>query len=70
MNYDIESNLISLELAKDPINHTIEFGDFIIHLSKTKKPILIEILNASKFIGKMDKLKRLESFKKPLVEIS
>ncbi|MFH1232922.1 MAG: DUF2283 domain-containing protein [Patescibacteria group bacterium] len=70
MNYDIESNLISLELAKDPINHTVEFNDFIIHLSKTKKPILIEILNASKFIGKMDKLKRLESFKKPLVEIS
>ncbi|MDO9399622.1 MAG: DUF2283 domain-containing protein [bacterium] len=60
MNYDIEANLISWELAKDPIDHAIELGNFIIHLSKTKKPVLIEILNASKFVGQFDKIKKLK----------
>lgn len=66
MNYDIEANLISWELAKDPINHAIEFGNFIIHLSKTKKPVLIEILNASKFVEQMDRLK-LEGIKEQII---
>jgi len=56
MHYDIDANIISWELANDPISHAIELGNFIIHLSKTKKPVLIEILNASKFIGQMDKI--------------
>ncbi|MBU1729981.1 DUF2283 domain-containing protein [Patescibacteria group bacterium] len=67
MYYDHESNLISWELTKDPIDRAIELGNFIIHLSKTKKPVLIEILNASKFAGQMDK-KNLEGFKKTVAE--
>lgn len=67
MHYDPEANLISWELAKDPIDHTIELGNFIIHLSKTKKPVLIEILNASKFVGQMDKIK-LEGIKRQVME--
>ncbi|MDP2709340.1 MAG: DUF2283 domain-containing protein [bacterium] len=69
MRYDLEANIISCELAKDPIDHVIELGNFIIHLSKVKKPVLIEIMNASKFIGKMDKLK-LEGIKKQAMETS
>jgi len=57
MNYDIEANLISLEIAKGEISHTKEFGNFIIHVSASGKPILIEILDATKFIGQLDKLK-------------
>jgi len=69
MQYDMEANLISWEITKDPIDHAIELGNFIIHLSKTKKPVLIEILNASKFVGQMDKVK-LESLKKQVMETS
>ncbi len=69
MHYDPEANLISWELTKDPINHAIELGNFIIHLSKAKKPVLIEILNASKFVGQMDKVK-LEGIKKQIMEAS
>lgn len=69
MQYDIEANLISWEITKDPIDHALELGNFIIHLSKTKKPVLIEILNASKFVGKMDKIK-LEGIKKQVMETS
>ncbi|MFA6306659.1 MAG: DUF2283 domain-containing protein [Patescibacteria group bacterium] len=67
MQYDIEANIISWEIAKDPIDHAIDFGNFIIHLSKAKKPVLIEILNASKFAGQMDKIK-IEGLKKQMME--
>ena len=69
MQYDLEANIISWEITKDPINRAIELGNFIIHLSKTKKPVLIEILNASKFVGQMDKIK-LEGIKKQVMETS
>jgi hypothetical protein len=64
MYYDAESNLISWEIAKGEISRAREFGNFIIHLSPAGKPILIEILNASKFVGQLDKLKRTEEIKK------
>jgi len=69
MQYDLEANLISWEISKDPIDHAIELGNFIIHLSKAKKPVLIEILNASKFVGQIDKVK-LEGIKKQIMETS
>lgn len=66
MNYDAESNILSWELAKKTkITHTKEFGDFIIHLSKSNTPVLIEILNASNF--KLDKIKN-PTFKKTIRE--
>jgi uncharacterized protein YuzE len=58
MAYDPESNLISIELAKGEIDHAREFGNFIIHLSSAGKPVLLEILNASKFVGQIEKLKK------------
>lgn len=57
MIYDPEANIMCLQLAQGEINHVREFGNFIIHVSKSEKPILIEILDASKFIGQVDKLK-------------
>ena len=49
MNYDIDANIISWEIANGTIDHAKDFGNFIIHLSKSGKPILIEILDASKY---------------------
>lgn len=69
MQYDIETNILSWEIAKDPIDHALELGNFIIHLSKAKKPVLIEILNASKFVGQKDKIK-FEVIKKQIMETS
>jgi len=57
MIYDNESNLMCLEIAKGQISHVREFGNFIIHVSKSEKPILIEIHDASKFVGQIDKIK-------------
>ncbi len=61
MLYDQESNILCWEIAKGKINHTVEFGNFIIHLSQSRKPILIEILNASKFVGQFNDVKELKN---------
>lgn len=63
MNYDIESNILSWEVAKGKISHAREFGNIIIHFSPAGKPILIEILDGSKFIGQIDKIKELSTIK-------
>jgi hypothetical protein len=63
MTYDPESNLISIEVAKGKIDHAREFGNFIVHMSKAGKPLLIEILEASKFIGQFDKLNNIKNIK-------
>lgn len=56
MIYDVEANIISLEIGQGKIDRAKEFGNFIVHLSKAGKPILIEILNASKFKTKLNKI--------------
>jgi hypothetical protein len=63
MYYDPESNIICWEMAKGKISHVRVFGDFIIHLSPAGKPILIEILEASKFIGQFDSIKNVKDIK-------
>lgn len=60
MIYDPEANIICWEIAKGNITHVSELGNFIIHLSGGNKPILIEILDASKFIGQFDKIKGIK----------
>lgn len=58
MLYDPETNILSWELAGDPISHAREFGNFVIHLSTKSKPVLIEILDASSLIGQFNKIKK------------
>lgn len=61
MYYDPEANIISWEISEHgEIDHVLEFGSFVLHLTKAGKPVLIEILDASKFIGKMIKLRHRE----------
>ncbi|MFA6393465.1 MAG: DUF2283 domain-containing protein [Patescibacteria group bacterium] len=63
MLYDPESNILSWELAKGPISRARSFGNFIIHLSKAGQPVLIEVLNASRFVGQFEKIKELGKLK-------
>ncbi len=64
MHYDLEANLISWEIAKGEISRAREFGNFIIHLSPKGKPVLIEILEVSKFVKQFDKIKDIKEIKK------
>lgn len=61
MLYDSETNILSWEIARGKISHTHEIGNFLIHVSRSEKPILIEILEASKFLGQFDKLTKLDT---------
>jgi hypothetical protein len=63
MFYDVEANIISWEVSKGEITHAKEFGNFIIHFSALKKPILVEILDASNLVGQFDKIKDLKNLK-------
>ena len=66
MIYDPEANILSWEVAKGKISHVREFGNFIIHLSPNSKPVLIEILDASKLLGQFHKIKNIKEIKKIL----
>jgi len=63
MYYDPEANIMLWEIGKGRISHAREFGQFIIHLSASGKPLLIEILDASRFVGQFDKIKNAEELK-------
>ena len=63
MIYDPEANILCIELSAGKISYVLEIGKFLIHISKAGKPILVEILDASKFIGQIDKLKKINSLK-------
>ena len=68
MLYDPESNILCWEIASGEISHVREIGNFIIHLSPSGKPILLEILDASKFIGQIEKLKNIKDIKRVMPE--
>lgn len=63
MIYDAEANILCWEVIQGEIDHAREVGNLIIHLSSSGKPILIEMLDASKFIGQFDKLKNIKDVK-------
>ena len=64
MIYDPETNILSWEVSKGEISHAREIGNFIFHLSPSGKPMLIEVLDASSFIGQFDKVKSIKDIKK------
>ncbi|MEA3398480.1 MAG: DUF2283 domain-containing protein [Patescibacteria group bacterium] len=66
MIYDPEANLLCWEISKGKIHHCREVGNFIIHMSRAGKPILLEILDASRFVGQINKIKNINDVKKML----
>lgn len=64
MIYDPEANILSWEVSQGQISHAREFGNFVIHMSPRGKPVMIEILEASSFIGQFDKIKNIKDIKK------
>jgi len=57
MHYDPESNIISVEIARGKISHCLEVGNFLIHVSENKSPLLIEILDGGSFVAQLQKIK-------------
>ena len=63
MLYDPETDILSWEVSEGKIIRAREFGNFIIHLSYSQKPVFIEIINASGFIKQFEKIKDLKNIK-------
>lgn len=59
MIYDPEANILSWEVGTGRIAYAREFGNLIIHMSRSGRPILVEMLDASKFKGQFDKIKEI-----------
>jgi len=66
MIYDPEANIICWQIAKGKISHVHEVGNLIIHVSAGNKPLLIEVLDASKFVAQFNNLKKLKKANPPL----
>ncbi len=48
--YYPEDDLMVLKLLEKPYDYAEKIGTFIIHYTKNKEPVMLEILNASQFI--------------------
>ena len=54
--YYEDADLISWRLSNKSYEHASRSGDFVVHFSKDDEPVLIEILNASKFLKETSQL--------------
>ncbi|KKW19198.1 MAG: hypothetical protein UY63_C0018G0019 [Parcubacteria group bacterium GW2011_GWA2_51_10] len=65
ISYDTDADVLSLESAtRTTIDHAEEMGNLVVHFSKSNKPVLIEILEASNLFKKQPKSLRADIRKK------
>lgn len=61
ITYDADADVLSMESAgRVTIDRAEEMGNLIVHFSKTNKPVLVEILEASKLFRNQPKSIRAE----------
>ncbi|MBI4547357.1 MAG: DUF2283 domain-containing protein [Ignavibacteriae bacterium] len=53
IKYDREDDILIVEIGKGKIDFAEESGPLIVHFTKQKKPVLLEIMNASKFLASL-----------------
>ena len=52
INYESEADILMWEITNQPIDYAKDIGNVVVHFSKDNNPVLIEILEASKFLFK------------------
>lgn len=50
VKYHEDADLLSFRISGQPYKYARQTGDFIVHYTADKEPVLIEIVNASKFL--------------------
>lgn len=69
ITYDADADVLSMEsTTRTVIDHAEEMGDLVVHFSKRNKPVLVEILEASKLFKRQPKALRTE-IRKNLVAV-
>ena len=56
ISYEPESDVLTWEITNQPIDYAKEIGNVVVHFTKNNIPVLIEILDASKFLSKAKNL--------------
>jgi len=54
IRYDEESDVLTILVSeKGKLSHAEEIGDVVVHLGRDGKPLLLEVLNASRNVSLM-----------------
>lgn len=53
--YEKEDDVMTIELSSGKVEYAEQTGDLIVHFSPKRKAVLLEILDASKFLEKAAK---------------
>ena len=56
ISYEPEGDVLMWEITDKPIDFAKEIGSVVVHFTKSNIPVLIEILEASKFLAKAKSL--------------
>ena len=58
ISYEPEADVLMWEITDKPIDFAKEIGNVVVHFTKNNIPVLIEILEASKFLARAKNLVR------------
>ncbi len=56
ISYDSEADVLMWEIGNKPIDFAKEIGNVVVHFDKQDEPVLIEILEARKFLSQAKNL--------------
>lgn len=57
-SYEPDADVFSWEVSKAPIDFAEEAGNIVVHFDRKREPVLVEILEASRFFAAAAKLVR------------
>lgn len=60
ISYESEADVLMVEASNKPIDYAMEVGNVVVHFTKDDKPVLFEILDASKFFTKAGNIMQKE----------
>lgn len=69
ISYEPEADVLLWEISDKPIDFAKEVGNVVVHFTKNNIPVLIEVLDASRFLTKAKHLieKDTISIRKPVL---
>jgi uncharacterized protein YuzE len=50
VDYDKDEDILMYEVSDEPIDYAEEMDSVIVHFTKSGKPVLLEVLDASQFL--------------------
>ena len=56
ISYEPEADVLTWEITNQPIDYAKEVGNVVVHFTENNIPVLIEILEASKFLSRVKNL--------------